>query len=208
MTNPDTDLDDCDNNTNVEQRARRRFLGAGAAATPFLLTLVSQPALGVTCFTPSRSLSRNTSLSQQGKYGDCTLAASPREYLTNASELGASAWPEDVPPTTAFHPLFTEGSVDGITKFTKVDNTTTVSMTFLEVLQVNATSVAAYMIAAYLNKSGGNLAVIPENVLTSSDILNMWSEYSIAQTFEPMAGIVWGEMQIKSYLTSNGIVGI
>ena len=79
------------------KQGRRRFLGASTAAAPALLTLASQPALGVTCFTPSRNLSKNTSVSQQGKNGDCT-------GLGVTSYAGGSGG--SLATTTAFHPLF------------------------------------------------------------------------------------------------------
>ena len=137
---------------------RRRFLGAGAAATPFLLTMVSQPALGMTCFTPSRSLSRNTSISQQGKYGECTNAESPGNYKAQqASRANAYHWPKDVPPSTPMHPLFYEGSTLGVTKFAiQQSNGVWSSMTLGEALGVNAAGqVHFHLIGAYLNKRGG-----------------------------------------------------
>ena len=183
---------------------RRRFLGAGAAATPFLLTMVSQPALGMTCFTPSRSLSRNTSISQQGKYGECTNAESPGNYKAQqASRANAYHWPKDVPPSTPMHPLFAMGPTEGLSRFTKDGR----SMTLGEALWVNTSEqVHFHLIGAYLNKMGGNGAVIPDNVITAQDILDMWRDWALNGRYEPMAGVTWSGSHIVAYLKSNGIV--
>ena len=189
-------------------KGRRRLIGAGASAAPFLLTLVSQPALGVTCFTPSRSLSKNTSLSQAGKDGQCTGAESPGNYSAQQTQgQGAYHWPATVPPSTPMHPLFHMGNSEGVTKFTKLNaNNQTVSKTLGEALLVNAAGqVHFHMIAAYLNKMGGNGAVIPNNVLTAQDILDMWQEYAMKGYYEPFAGTKWYAADIVNYLTSNGI---
>ena len=187
---------------------RRRFLGAGAAATPFLLTLVSQPALGVQCFTPSRSLSKNTSVSQKDHIGECTGAESPGNYKAQQDpKKGAYHWPASVPPSTSMHPLFFEGGIEGVTRFVKVEKGSTRSMTLGEALNVNASGqVHFHLIGAYLNKMGGNGAVIPDNVLMVHDILNMWHEFATKGFFEPMAGIRWYESEIVGYLKTNGIV--
>ena len=188
-------------------KGRRRLIGAGAAAAPFLLTLVSQPALGTTCFTPSRSLSKNTSLSQQGKYGQCTGAESPGNYKAQQTPGASYHWPASVPPTTAMHPLFYMGNSEGVTKFTKVVNSQTVSQTLGEALGVQAAGqVHFHLIAAYLNKNGGNGAVIPDNVMTVMSILGMWQEYATKGYYEPFAGTKWYAAEIVSYLTTNGIV--
>lgn len=209
MTDHDTNPDSSNSQVNGDGNGRRRFLGAGAAATPFLLTLVSQPALGVTCFTPSRSLSRNTSLSQAGKDGECLNAESPGNYSAQQNlGYGAYHWPASVPPSTLMHPLFYKGGQEGVTRFTKRVGRRWESMTLGEAIQVNAPEqVHFHMIGAYLNKLGGNGAVIPDNVLTAQDILDMWQEFATKGYYEPMAGIRWYASEIKAYLLNNGIVG-
>ena len=208
MNDHDTQSDSDDSRAISTAKGRRRVLGAGASAAPFLLTLVSQPALGVTCFTPSRSLSRNTSLSQTGKYGECTGAESPGNYKAQQTP-GQSPyhWPASVPPTTPMHPLFYMGNSEGVTKFTKVVNNNTVSKTLGEALQVTTSGqVHFHLIGAYLNKMGGNGAVIPDTVLTVSAILGMWQEYATKGYYEPFAGTKWYAAEIVNYLISNGIV--
>ena len=205
MTERNTNPDLRQESANGKRHDRRRFLGAGAAAAPFLLTLVSQPALGTTCFTPSRSLSRNTSVSQQGKYGECMRAESPGNYKAQQQlGQGASIWP--VPPSTPMHPLFYMGGEDLKTRFIKLVNGRVLSMTLGEALEVNtAGQVHSHLIAAYLNTMGGNGAVIP--VLTADNVLKIWREYATTGYYEPMAGIKWYAEDIVDYLKSNGIVG-
>ncbi|MDR0776725.1 MAG: hypothetical protein LBE81_08825 [Azonexus sp.] len=203
-TNPDLKQD----SANGKRHDRRRFLGAGVAATPFLLTLVSRPALGDTCFTPSRSLSRNTSVSQQGKYGECLNAESPGNYKAQQQAgQGAYHWPAAVPPSTPMHPLFYQGGEYLKTNFIKQVDGQWVSMTLGEALNVNAPGqVHFHLIGAYLNKWGGNGAVIPDTVLTAREILGVWQEYASRGYFEPMAGIKWHAEEIVDYLKTNGIV--
>jgi hypothetical protein len=184
---------------------RRRFLGAGAAAAPAVLTLVSQPALGTTCFSPSRSLSRNTSVSQQGLYGECRNAESPGNYKAQQTP-GAQAyhWPAAIPPSTPFHPTFSG------TKFTTGSGSSYRSMTMGEVLNLSGSAdpekMAFHLIGAYLNVNGGNGAVIPSNVITAGEITTIWHEWSTRGYFEPTAGVQWNATAIKYYLVSNGII--
>lgn len=172
--------------------------------------MVSQPALGATCFTPSRSLSRNTSVSQNGFYGECTGAESPGNYKARQTPgTGGYHWPASVNPTDPFHApgTFLMGSVEGVSKFTKIVGTNTVSMTFGEALNVQAAGqVHFHLIGAYLNKMGGNGAVIPDVAITVEGILNIWAEYVTKGFYEPTAGVQWGPEEIKTYLISNGIV--
>lgn len=191
--------------TAVPKTGRRRFLGVGAGAAPALLTLASQPALGVTCFTPSRSLSRNTSISQQGKYGDCLRAESPGNYQAQQDpSKGAYHWPTSVPPSTPFHPLF-YGQ-----RFMTGAGAARRSMTLGEVLNLQGNEdpekVAKHLIGAYLNIHGGNGAVIPANVLTAANVLTIWQEWETKRYYEPVAGVQWGGTQIKNYLLNNGII--
>ena len=194
---------------------RRRFLGAGAAVTPAVLTLASQPALGVTCFTPSRSLSRNTSISQQDNYGTCTNAQSPGNYQAQQDPSSNSySWPRtpvEIPPTTPFYPTFKKGS---LVKFTTGNGANSRSMTLGEVLNLNGNAdpgqVAFHLIGAYLNinggTSGGVKASISPLAADTSRILNIWAEWADKGYYEPFAGTKWYAEQIVTYLKSNGIV--
>ncbi len=194
----------------MPDRRRRRFLGAGASVTPAILTLASQPALGVTCFTPSRSLSRNTSVSQTGQYGECTGAESPGNYKAQQdSTATAYHWPASVPPSTLFHDLFFQGTRVG-TVFLKPVSAGHISMSLGEVLNSTGNEdpgkVAFHIIGAYLNVNGGNGAVIPPQVATSATIQQIWREYASSGFYEPVAGVKWYSTEIVDYLKSNGLV--
>ncbi len=208
MTKPNPDLQQTPTQPGTDGGRRRRFLGAGVSAAPLVLTMVSQPALGATCFTPSRSLSRNTSVSQNGHYGQCTGAESPGNYKAQQTP-GTSAyhWPASVKPTDPLHPSFKMGTVQGVSKFTKYVGGQWVSKSFGEALNINAPGqVHFHLIGAYLNKMGGNGAVIPDVAITVEGLLNIWSEYITKGYYEPTAGVRWDAEDIKTYLLSNGMV--
>ena len=149
-------------------KGRRRFLGAGVSATPALMTLVSQPALGVTCFTPSRSLSKNTSVSQVGKDGECN-GRSPGNYGAQTEPgIPSYTWPAYPKPDTPFHDifsgdLFTIPVVGGTSsssksKKPKTNVPSTRSLTFLEVIRLNPTSTFEDL------APGGTIPVDPANL--------------------------------------------
>lgn len=209
MTDLENTPSTCNDGQTGKTNDRRRFLGAGTVAAPFLMTMVSQPALGVQCFTPSRSLSKNTSLSQTAKNGNCTGAESPGNYAAQQT-LGAASyhWPSAVPPSTLMHPLFYQGGSQGVTCFTKKVNGSWVSQTLGEALLVNAPGqVHFHIIAAYLNKKGGNNAVIPDTAITEQGIKDIWKEYATKGYYQPSATVKWYEAEIVNYLKNNGIVG-
>ncbi len=209
MTDIDKFKQASDKPLGVSSRAERRFfLGKGVKAAPFILTLASQPALGEICFTPSRSLSKNTSISQQGKDGVCTGAESPGNYKAQQDpKANAYHWPVSVKPTYLLHPTFHMGNSEGVTKFTKMVHDQEVSKTFGEALEVHTGGqVHFHLIGAYLNVLGGNGAVIPPNVMTAQGILDIWYEFATKGYYEPMAGVKWYAEEIKSYLIENGIV--
>lgn len=217
--------------TKPASKGRRRFLRAGTAATPALVSLVSTPALGATCFTPSRNLSQNTSLSQSAYIGTCT-GSSVATYA-----LG-TGWPSSAPTTTAFHPLFS-GDHFYVKNNSGNNSNGLRSCTLLEVLKINSSTLAApsnmvwstasgvyrssflavtgtsgtdtvkvaqHMVAAYLNCLA---AKVPANVLkaagTHPSCTLMWSDFQVDGTYEVMASVLWNPAQIIDYLISNGI---
>lgn len=194
----------------VAKAGRRRFLGTGSAVAPVILTMFSQPALGVTCFTPSRSLSRNTSVSQAEKNGECTGAQSPGNYSAQTnSGIPAYSWP--ISPNTPFHPTFITGTRSR-TLFTKKNaDGTWAYMTMLEVLNLNGNEdpekIAFHLIGAYLNCLGGGGARISPLAMTPAGVLGIWSEWATKGYYEVTAGVRWNGTEIKTYLISNGIVG-
>ena len=187
--------------------SRRRFLGTGAVVTPAILTLASQPALGVTCFTPSRSLSKNTSSSQVGKDGLCLNAESPGNYKQQ-STAGASAYHWPISPYTKFHSNKTYNGKAGV-----FSGSCYGSRSLLDVLNKTSglsdpSNVAFHLIGAYLNILGGNGAVIPSNVLSAQDVKKIWNAWLLSNFsgYQAMPGTTWTGTQLVAYLTSNGIV--
>jgi hypothetical protein len=170
------------------------------------MTIVSQPVLGATCFTPSRSLSRNTSISQNGNYGTCT-GQSPGTYMAqsdpNNQHGGSYSWP--IPPSTPFHPTFS-GRHFYIT-YQSNGQTVTRSLTMLEVLNntnnLDSQQVAFHLIAAYLNCLNNWVSPL---ALTTAGVQAIWTEWDTQGYYEPMAGVRWYAAEIKNYLISNGIV--
>ncbi|MDO8958553.1 MAG: hypothetical protein Q7U85_02345 [Rhodocyclaceae bacterium] len=197
-----------DDRPSVSKAGRRRFLGTGSVAAPVILTMFSQPALGVTCFTPSRSLSRNTSVSQAGKNGECTGAQSPGNYSAQTNPgRPAYSWP--IPPDTPFHPTFVAGRPGAV--FYKMVNNQLVSMTMLEVLNLGGNQdpekMAFHLIGAYLNCLGGGGSRISPLAITAEGVLRIWSEWATKGYYEVTAGVQWSATEIKAYLLDNGIVG-
>ena len=186
--------------------SRRRFLGTGAVVTPAILTLASQPALGATCFTPSRSLSKNTSASQVGKDGICLNAESPGNYKQQSvPNTSPYHWPDSAPPSTKFHTIFS-GSIYGDRSLLDVLSDTIDPKTKLPMSDPE--KVAKHLIAAFLNIRGGGGASIASNVLTEQGVKNIWTAWlASGRTSYPVsAGITWSGKQLVDYLISNGIV--
>jgi hypothetical protein len=176
---------------------RRRFLGAGGSAIPVVLTLASSPALatGVSCMSPSRSMSRHLSANLRPDQGLCN-GQSPGNYGQQTDPNSpAYSWPASPGPNTRFHSVF-PGS-----RF--------LNRTFLEVLNLNDPSldpsnVARHLAAAYLNCVRG---LIPANVLTTTGVLAIYSSWNSTLTYTPFAGATpWSGADIVNYLKTNRIV--
>lgn len=188
---------------------RRRFLKAGVSATPALVTLAAQPALGASCFTPSRSLSTNTSIDTRGYDGVCN-GTSPGKYMTG------KGWPALVRKSTKFHDVFF-GTRFMVQYKNDLGVIKTRSLTLLEVLNLNPnklpdgviapvnddpSQLAFHIIAAYLNVK--NLS-IPPAVLDVEKIQTIWKEWDLRKYFEPTAGVQWNAGAIVDYLKNSRI---
>jgi hypothetical protein len=153
---------------NLGQSSRRRFLGKGAAAAPAILTLAAQPALGVTCYSPSGSLSKNTS-GGRNYTGDC-VGVSPGNYKTQLPGAPATHWPSGWSPTDKISKMYTP--VPAL--FMKPGN---VEMTLNEVLWLTGNAdpnmFAFHMIGAYFNVLNG---YVPSNVLDTTKLRQIWSD--------------------------------
>jgi len=148
------------------RKARRRFLGKGAAAAPAILTLAAQPALGVTCYSPSGSLSKNTS-GGRNYVGNCT-GVSPGNYKT---QTGGSAnhWPAGWLSTDPISKMYTP--VPAYCQKSGVDKTLNQILSLGG--NVDPNKFAFHMIGAYLNVLNN---YIPPNVLDTAKLRQIWSD--------------------------------
>lgn len=185
-------------------KSRRAFAKVGVAA-PVIITLASRPALGSggpgtlgDCFSPSKALSKNTSLS--GGAPQCE-GQSPG-YWKNSMRT----FPSPLTRTTLFHPLFAEGAYVG-NSFKKLVGSNYVSMTLDEVLNLGGTTdkqmVAFHVVAALLNFYEG---WVDKNAITDQGIKDIWAEYAADGSYSPVASVNWLAADIKSYLINNHIV--
>lgn len=85
----------------------------------------------------------------------------------------------------------------------KTDGVT--SKTMKAVLSTNQSTLAGYVIAAYLNIT---LGLVDSKALKLTDIQTMWTKTSVSGGFfEPTAGVKWFAADVINYLKTNGIVG-
>jgi hypothetical protein len=180
---------------------RRDLLKAGMAVAPIILTIKSQAALGCggTCFTPSRSLSKNTSLKQKQSEGVCN-GISPGNYKSQLDPTKPSYnWP--VSPNTLFSSVF----IDPHHKYGTTVNGHFKSYTLLQVLNLNGTNdpskIAFHVVGAYLNILNH---LIPSQVLTVNSLQKIWSDYA-NNGYYYVSGVKWYAGDIVAYLQNSNI---
>jgi hypothetical protein len=178
--------------------SRRRLITGGLMAAPILASLESRNALAVACLTPSGNLSGNVSTGAQA--GLCA-GLSAQDW---ANAMG-SAWPGGGSTQSIdFHPLFIAGAHANFGG----DNLKKVVGRWASADE--AESLGGYIVAAYLNVLK-NLVMIPG--FDQTGLINLlkgiWGDYAVNGFYRvnPSPAGQWGASQIKSYLTSNGIVG-
>ncbi|HZP89013.1 MAG TPA: hypothetical protein VFB54_19535 [Burkholderiales bacterium] len=141
------------------------------------MTIVSRPALGQQCLTPSAFGSGN--LSRPGGGDQPCTGAVPSFWSANTG-----SWPGAYQPTTKFTDVF--GSGGGFT-----------TQTLSDVLG-GTNGVASNIVAALLNAaSGRNIAP------TVGVVKGIWSEFASTGFFTPTAGVQWNDSQIIFYLQST-----
>lgn len=175
---------------------RRRFLGAGVAASPAILTLASSPALatgagGGTCITPSRSLSRNLSKSQKAHIGYCTPKYSVKDYCDNKNW-----WPAGCTWNKTFKDCFGIGWWNG-------SKNREYYMHEILTIREHRTKAVAALITAYLNALhglGNTLA------FTKEDAVKIYREHTTGG-YRPFGNApVWTDTDIWRYLLNNFII--
>lgn len=175
---------------------RRRFLGAGSAIAPAVLTLVSRPALGGTCFPPSRALSVNASHGSNDY--ECN-GESPGNYWQQTDPNSpAYHWPSYPLPSTPFASVFDACTVTGFPA----------GKTMVEVLGWHQgggdpENVAFHLIAAYLNVVNG---YVPSEVVSLTQIKTWFCQWQASGYATVQVGTeTWTGGELVSYLQSNTI---
>ncbi|MDR3393477.1 MAG: hypothetical protein P4L70_00610, partial [Parasulfuritortus sp.] len=158
-----------------------------------ILTIKSQAALGCggTCFTPSRSLSKNTSLSHKKNVGTCS-GYSPSYYLP-------------ANPKTSFCSIFADPQNKYKTKKCLNKSCSSyqlVSMTFADVLKKGPSDPAYYVVGAYLNIQKN---LVAPQALTGPQLVTMWNDCAKYGKHEVMANVYWNIGQVNSYLCNSNI---
>lgn len=165
-------------------RDRRRLLGGGIGAAPFVMTLLSRPVFGAQrCAAPSSFASLH------GQPEVC--AGRAPAYWKDARRL--DQWPSPYRARTRFEALFALSPYSSAT-------------TLLEVLEKNAgptDDVARHMVATLLNIAKGWVPV-----LSIVSVQGIWRRYmhtgaGAAGYFEPTKGAKWFHDDIVMYLRST-----
>ena len=176
--------------------ARRRLIVGGLASAPILASIESRRALAADCLTPSGNLSGNVSTGAQ--VGTCTGKSA--QYW---SHLGGGQWPGGSSTANgSFHPLFASSpSVNFGSASLKqvVDYYSSAT---------EANSLAAYIVAAYLNVLAGFVSIPGfDQTALKNLVKGIWGDYVLYGVYKVNPTVSWNASQIKTYLTSNGIVG-
>ena len=185
---------------------RRNIIKTGLALVPVILTLTSRPALGCTCVAPSRSLSKNTSHQNSSKWSGTCSWSKPRSYWQNC---GDKELDHDFHEFCGTGKFYYKGSHCYYTKYKKTWHSwgggytySTVSKSFKDVFEDTHDDMGSWFACAYFNIKHG---YVPPNVLSTSDLLGMFQEYSQTGVYHPTATVTWGKDQIKAYLKNNNI---
>jgi hypothetical protein len=177
--------------------SRRRLITGGLMAAPILASLESRNALAVACLTPSGNLSGNVSTGAQA--GTC-IGISAKAW----DDAAAGSWPGGSgTQSVVFHSIFAMGS-----------NAAFGTDTLKAVLHrysssIVAQSLGAYIVAAYLNVLSNwvNIPGFDQTALINL-LKGMWGDYAINGAYKVNSAVSWSAADIKTYLTSNGIVAL
>jgi hypothetical protein len=205
--------------------SRRRFAKSGLTASGVLLTLASRPVLGgvtnnLTCQAPSGFASGN--LSQHGTPLTCTgrtpgyWGTQPTQWPSPYSCGNCNTTSNSMTHNTMHNATCTDYKSDGTPFHSNVCVTQGLtqlcgvfagsefgSKSLMQVIWLNGNGdlqqLGAHIAAALLNAQMGWTA----GVLSVSDVINIWNEYSLKGYFEPTAGVQWSAGQIVDYLQST-----
>jgi hypothetical protein len=169
--------------------SRRRLLRAGLAASPAILTIVSQPVLAVTCRSPSSfaSIAANAATSSQPAQA-CT-GLGPQAW-----SLSSTAWPV-TRSTALFYPEFS-----GSTGFRGIASPTLDQVLALSSPYSDVETLARNVVAAYLNLKS---LKTPDTVINETSLQAMWT-LGVAGTYRPtLTGAYWTFADLNAWFTQT-----
>ena len=168
--------------------ARRRFARAGAGATGVVLTLYSQP--GMACTYCGLSASAAISAIGQNKAVGTLSHKGPAPVCNGQKPsvwASTTQWPSGVSPADAFHKYFT--CIQGSQYYNETCNSVLVGAS------CDASKMAQYMMAAYLNIVSGRI-----NFLSVASLTQAWDSWVANGYYEPIRGQRWYANDIVAYL--------
>ena len=188
----------------VRVTARRRFLKAGLAAGPVIMTLQSKPVLGNVCHSPSGTMSGAMS-QKAGQIKTCN--GYPLSYWRNSGSAGGGGvgW-VGIRPDLPYHPAFRLGIVSGSQQFLTAGLKSR-PLTMYEVLCADAAQdpygLCGHFITALLNINSGR---IPAAVMDQTRLSQLWVEWSRTGRYRPSGqSKAWDAADIVQYFRSSGI---
>lgn len=167
--------------------SRRRFTRVGAGAAGVLLTLHSQPGMactycGISASAAVSAVGQNKAIGAISHRGPAPVCNGiPPERWCNTT------WPAGCSKTDAFSKHFscTYGS-----EYAKTN-----CLTIMQGASCDASKMAKYMLAAYLNVLSGRV-----NFVNIETLRTVWNEWVTKGYYAPMAGQKWYADDIVGYL--------
>lgn len=172
-------------------KARRRWVKAGAGTTGVLMTLYSQPGMACTyCgISPSAAISaigQNKAVGTLSHRGPAAVC----NGIPPASWNATSRWPSACQPSDLFCKYFS-----------CIRGSAYITLTCKDVVagaSCDSSSMAKYMMAAYLNVVSGRV-----NFISIEALQSCWNEWVSKGYYEPMAGQRWYANDIVGYLAGT-----
>jgi len=165
--------------------SRRRFARAGAGATGVLLTLASQPGMACDiCMSASGYQSYSKTMTHASSRVEVICSGRGPSYWSQTGN-----WPSGCSASSLFGKHF---ECVGFSQYTYG------SASCMKILTWQPQSVAAYMMAMYLNVLKGYTSF-----MTVEKVRAMWKEYIETGYYTPTAGVRWYTPQILFYLSGT-----
>jgi hypothetical protein len=172
-------------------KARRRWVKAGAGTTGVLMTLYSQPGMACTyCgISPSAAISaigQNKAVGTLSHRGPAAVCNGLPPNMWSST----TRWPSSCQPNDAFYKYFSCSRGSAYAALT--------CKAVIDGASCDSSSMAKYMMAAYLNVVSGRV-----NFITVEALQSCWNEWVSKGYYEPMAGQRWYANDIVGYLAGT-----